>query len=148
MSLRTKLRGFTLWVNLRLQGPSPGLVLSNVVSELTRGTNLRDLLESITGCQCQKVDNFDKYDVPFISKLGYEILHLLHLLFLSSFHRLSRVQMVTRGEWTVDELRRCRLVTDRVARSLDSRMFASRDSNQVIFLLYYEYCINNIEIYG
>lgn len=43
-SLRTRIKGFTAWVNLRL-APS-GVFLNNVLEDLLKGKNMKILLES------------------------------------------------------------------------------------------------------
>lgn len=62
MSLRTRIRGFTHWVNLRLQGGPRNVVLTSVVSGILEGTTLVDLIQSLSGCTCEKLGSFDQYD--------------------------------------------------------------------------------------
>ena len=62
MSLRTRIRGFTHWVNLRLQGRPRKVVLTSVVSGILEGTTLVDLILSLSGCTCEKIGSFDQYD--------------------------------------------------------------------------------------
>lgn len=57
MSLRTRIRGFTAWVNMRLLPYSQ--LLSNVLMDLLTGTNMKLLIESITGRELQHLQSFD-----------------------------------------------------------------------------------------
>ncbi len=57
MSLRTKIKGMTSWVNLRL---SPyDQLMNNVVMDLLSGTNMKMLMQSLTGREFKKIQNFD-----------------------------------------------------------------------------------------
>ena len=57
MSLKTRIRGFTAWVNLRLR-PFDQL-LNNVLMDLLTGTNMKLLLESLTGRALRRLDSMD-----------------------------------------------------------------------------------------
>ena len=48
MSLRTRINGFTAWVNLRLS-PS-GHFMHNILTDLLKGYNMKVLLESKRQC--------------------------------------------------------------------------------------------------
>ena len=56
-SLRTRVRGFTAWVNLRLM-PYDQL-MNNVIMDLLTGTNMKYLMESMTGTTIGRFDSFD-----------------------------------------------------------------------------------------
>ncbi|XP_035681437.1 uncharacterized protein LOC118419201 [Branchiostoma floridae] len=97
MSLRTRINGFTAWVNLRLVSYS--LSISNVLSELLTGSHLKMLVQSFTGMQMKKLQSMDG---------------------------LTETQKLTRVEWAVTALKKsqvieeearvdCRLVTMRSA---------------------------------
>lgn len=57
MSLRTRINGLTAWVNLRLR-PFDQL-MNNVVMDLLTGTNMKMLLQSMTGRDLKKMKNLD-----------------------------------------------------------------------------------------
>ena len=57
MSLRTRVNGFTAWINLRLREYNASL--SNVMLDLMTGTNLKTLVESMTGREISNVQSFD-----------------------------------------------------------------------------------------
>lgn len=57
MSLRTRVNGFTAWINLRLREYDASL--SNVMLDLMNGTNLKTLVESMTGREINNVQSFD-----------------------------------------------------------------------------------------
>ncbi|CAL1541164.1 unnamed protein product [Lymnaea stagnalis] len=78
MSMRTKIRGMTAWVNFRLL-PYDHL-MSNVLMDLLTGTGMKYLVKSITGRDIQRVDNMDG---------------------------LTTQQVQTRVNWVVDELKKC-----------------------------------------
>ncbi|PIK38560.1 hypothetical protein BSL78_24599 [Apostichopus japonicus] len=76
MSLRTKVNGITAWVNLRLKGYD--LLLNNVLMDLMKGTNVKMLIQSLTGIDNKKLQSFDG---------------------------LTQQQKTTRVEWIVKELK-------------------------------------------
>lgn len=57
MSLRTRVNGFTAWINLRMK--EYNVSLSNVMLDLMNGTNLKTLIESMTGRDMANVQSFD-----------------------------------------------------------------------------------------
>ena len=57
MSLRTRIKGFTAWVNFRLK-PYDHL-MNNVVMDLLTGTNMKMLMQSMTGREMKRVQSFD-----------------------------------------------------------------------------------------
>ena len=72
MSLRTQIRGFTAWVNLRLK-PYDQL-LNNALMDLLSGTNMKMLIQSLTGHDFKKLQNFDGWVrdmIAELSKLNY-----------------------------------------------------------------------------
>lgn len=77
MSLRTRIKGFTAWVNLRLM-PYDHL-LNNVLMDLLSGTHMKYLVESITGYDIKRLESMDD---------------------------LSQQQKQTRVDWIVDELKK------------------------------------------
>ncbi|XP_060080381.1 uncharacterized protein LOC132559772 [Ylistrum balloti] len=85
MSMRTKINGYTAWVNLRLM-PYDHL-LNNALMDLLTGTHMKFLLESITGRDIKRLESFDD---------------------------LSQQQKQTRVEWVVDELKTCQVLPDDV----------------------------------
>ncbi|KAJ8299222.1 hypothetical protein KUTeg_023282 [Tegillarca granosa] len=86
MSLRTKIKGFTAWVNMRLMPYNH--LLSNVLMDILSGTHMKFLVESLTGRDIKRLESFDG---------------------------LSQQQKQTRVEWIVEELKKCNLVPDDVA---------------------------------
>lgn len=85
MSLKTKIRGYTSWVNLRLK-PYDKL-MNNVLMDLMTGTNLKHLVESLIGKSPSNVDSFDQ---------------------------LTQQQKITRIEWLVNELKKFKVLQDDV----------------------------------
>lgn len=76
MSLRTRINGFTAWVNLRLA--STGNFMHNILTDLLKGYTMKVLLESMTGRPLEKLQSFDN---------------------------LTQQQKTTRVEWIVKELK-------------------------------------------
>lgn len=81
MSLRTRINGFTAWVNLRLS--ATGHFMHNVLIDLLKGYNMKVLLESMTGRPFEK---------------------------LQSFEGLTQQQKTTRVEWIVKELKSTQII--------------------------------------
>ncbi|KAL9965900.1 hypothetical protein ACROYT_G029758 [Oculina patagonica] len=81
MSLRTRINGFTAWVNLRLS-PS-GHFMHNILTDLLKGYNMKVLLESLTGRPLEKLQSFDG---------------------------LTQQQKTTRVEWIVKELKHAKVI--------------------------------------
>lgn len=81
MSLRTRINGFTAWVNLRLT-PS-GHFMHNILTDLLKGYNMKVLLESLTGKPLEKLQSFDG---------------------------LTQQQRMTRVEWIVKELKHAKII--------------------------------------
>ncbi|XP_013397902.1 uncharacterized protein LOC106164510 [Lingula anatina] len=105
MSLKTRIHGFTAWVNLRLKPYD--ILMNNVIMDLLTGTNLKLLVESMTGREMKNVKSFDG---------------------------LTQQQKITRAEWVVKELKACKLVPEDVY--VDARLFAMRGADQVFDLLW------------
>ncbi|CAH3191429.1 unnamed protein product [Porites evermanni] len=82
MSLRTRINGFTAWVNLRLS-PS-GHFMHNILTDLLKGYNMKVLLESLTGKPLEKLQSFDG---------------------------LTQQQKTTRVEWIVKELKHAKIIS-------------------------------------
>ena len=59
MSLRTRINGFTAWVNLRLTPYNQ--LLNNVLMDLLTGTHMKYFVESFTGRDLKKLENMDGY---------------------------------------------------------------------------------------
>ena len=59
MSLKTRIRGYTAWVNLRLK-PYDQLI-NNVTMDILAGTNLKYLLHSLTGRELKRLESCDGY---------------------------------------------------------------------------------------
>ena len=59
MSLRSKTHGYTAWVNMRLLPYNQSL--NNVLMDLLQGTNMKYLIESMTGHNWNKLDTFEKF---------------------------------------------------------------------------------------
>jgi hypothetical protein len=57
--MKTRIRGFTAWVNLRLKHTGTDLILNNILMDLLTGTNIKVLIESITGRDLKKLQSFD-----------------------------------------------------------------------------------------
>ncbi|XP_071830490.1 uncharacterized protein [Apostichopus japonicus] len=105
MSLRTKVNGITAWVNLRLKGYD--LLLNNVLMDLMKGTNVKMLIQSLTGIDNKKLQSFDG---------------------------LTQQQKTTRVEWIVKELKESGVIPDDMY--VDCRLFAMRHADHVFDLLW------------
>ncbi|XP_022088281.1 uncharacterized protein LOC110977993 isoform X2 [Acanthaster planci] len=105
MSLRTRINGFTSWVNLRLKPYN--MLMNNVIMDLLKGTNLKMLLQSMTGIDNKKLQNFDG---------------------------MTQQQKTTRVEWIVKELKESEVIPDDVF--VDCRLFAMRHADHVFDLLW------------
>lgn len=57
MSMRTRIRGMTAWVNLRLMPYNQ--LMSNVLMDMLSGTGMKYLIESITGRELGRLDSMD-----------------------------------------------------------------------------------------
>ena len=57
MSLRTRVNGFTAWINLRMRDFD--ISLGDVMLDLMSGTNMKVLVESMTGKEMTTVQTFD-----------------------------------------------------------------------------------------
>ena len=58
MTIKTRVHGYTAWINMRLLPFEKSL--SNVLMDLLRGTNMKTLLESYTGETNEKFQSFEK----------------------------------------------------------------------------------------
>ena len=58
MTLRGKIHGYTAWVNMRLLPYNHAL--SNVIVDLLQGTNIKVLIEILTGHQWEKLQSLEK----------------------------------------------------------------------------------------
>ncbi|CAH1786443.1 unnamed protein product [Owenia fusiformis] len=105
MSLRTRIRGFTAWVNLRLKAHDH--LMNNVLMDLMTGTNMKELVESMTGRDFKQLQSFDG---------------------------LSQMQKITRVEWILRELQTCNIVPGDMF--IDARLFAMRSADQIFELLW------------
>jgi hypothetical protein len=72
----SRIHGFTSWINMRLMPFEQGL--SNILTDLMKGTNMKLLLQSVTGTTTEKIQSFEK---------------------------LSSEQIRTRCEWAVKHLK-------------------------------------------
>ncbi|PVD34056.1 hypothetical protein C0Q70_05318 [Pomacea canaliculata] len=81
MSLRTRIRGFTAWINLKLMPYNH--LMNNVLMDLLSGTNMKYLVESFTGRDLKRLENMDG---------------------------LTQQQCQTRIDWVLDELKRCNIL--------------------------------------
>nr|XP_054761374.1 uncharacterized protein LOC129267773 [Lytechinus pictus] len=105
MSLRTRMNGFTAWVNLRLN--KYDMLLKNVLMDLLGGTNMKMLLQSMTGIDNKKLQSFDG---------------------------LTHQQKATRMEWIVKELKENEVIPGDIF--VDFRLFAMRHAEHVFDLLW------------
>ncbi|XP_076450581.1 uncharacterized protein LOC143286742 [Babylonia areolata] len=78
MSMRTRIRGLTAWVNLRLMPYNQ--LMNNVLMDLLSGTSMKYLVESITGRDLRRLESMDG---------------------------LSQQQCQTRVDWVLEELKKC-----------------------------------------
>ncbi|CAF0731036.1 unnamed protein product [Didymodactylos carnosus] len=81
--------------------------LSNILTDLMTGTNMKFLLESVTGQSSEKIQTFDK---------------------------LTTEQIRTRCDWAVKELKENQIIPDDI--QVDTRLFAVRSAKHVFDLLW------------
>ncbi|CAK8680159.1 unnamed protein product [Clavelina lepadiformis] len=105
MSLRTRINGFTAWINLRLI-PYDSL-LNNVLTDLTKGFHIQQLLHSLTGKTLKKLQSLDG---------------------------LTQAQKMSRVEWLVEELKKSEIIPDDVR--IDCRLVAMKVGDHVFDLLW------------
>ncbi|XP_077994506.1 uncharacterized protein LOC144448226 [Glandiceps talaboti] len=105
MSMKTKINGFTAWVNLRLMPYN--LLMNNVLMDLLKGTNMKMLIESLTGVENKRIQSFDD---------------------------LTQQQKVTRVEWIIQQLKETDVLPEDVF--VDCRLFAMRHADHVFDLLW------------
>ena len=55
--MRTRIRGLTAWVNLRLMPYNQ--LMNNVLMDLLSGTSMKYLVESITGRDLKRLESMD-----------------------------------------------------------------------------------------
>jgi hypothetical protein len=72
----SRVHGFTSWINMRLMPFDEAL--NNILTDLMKGTNMKMLLQSVTGTTWEKIQSFEK---------------------------LSHEQIRTRCEWAVKHLK-------------------------------------------
>lgn len=58
MTIRTRIHGYTSWINVRLLPFERSL--NNILMDLLRGTNMKIILESFTGEKNEKFQSFEK----------------------------------------------------------------------------------------
>lgn len=76
--MRTRIRGMTAWVNLRLMPYNQ--LMNNVLMDLLSGTSMKYLIESLTGRNLKQLESMDG---------------------------LTQQQCQTRVDWVLDELKNC-----------------------------------------
>ncbi|CAF1627636.1 unnamed protein product [Adineta ricciae] len=101
----SRIHGFTSWVNMRLLPYDKGL--GNVLLDLMKGTNMKMLLQSVTGTTTEKIQSFEK---------------------------LTTEQIRTRCEWAVKHLKEHQVIPEGVY--VDSQLFAVRNAKHVFDLLW------------
>lgn len=80
MSLRTKINGFTAWVNLRLTPYNQ--LLNNVLMDLLSGTHMKFFVESFTGRDLKRLENMDGYVIWIYACFCQHSFCLFFLFFL------------------------------------------------------------------
>ncbi|CAF2762566.1 unnamed protein product [Rotaria sp. Silwood2] len=101
----SRIHGFTSWINMRLMPFEQGL--SNILTDLMKGTNMKMLLQSVTGTTTEKIQSFEK---------------------------LSPEQIRTRCEWAVKHLKEHQVIPEDV--HIDARLFAVRSAKHVFDLIW------------
>ncbi|CAF3574213.1 unnamed protein product, partial [Rotaria sordida] len=101
----SRIHGFTSWINMRLMPFEQGL--NNILTDLMKGTNMKMLLQSVTGTTTEKIQSFEK---------------------------LSPEQIRTRCEWAVKHLKEHQVIPEDV--HVDARLFAVRSAKHVFDLLW------------
>ena len=102
MSYQTKINGFTVWANHRLQsmGHDP---MANILADFMKGYNLKLLVESLTGRPLHKIKTFDG---------------------------LRDGQRETRIQWLIDECKTCGVIDEQ--RKLHSRLISIKSFEHVM----------------
>ncbi|CAF1939436.1 unnamed protein product [Rotaria magnacalcarata] len=101
----SRIHGFTSWINMRLMPFEQGL--NHILTDLMKGTNMKMLLQSVTGTTTEKIQSFEK---------------------------LSPEQIRTRCEWAVKHLKEHQVIPEDV--QVDARLFAVRSAKHVFDLLW------------
>ncbi|UJR35409.1 hypothetical protein I4U23_028166 [Adineta vaga] len=101
----SRIHGFTSWINMRLLPFEKGL--GNILTDLMKGTNMKMLLQSVTGTTTEKIQSFEK---------------------------LTPEQIRTRCEWAVKHLKEHQVIPEDV--QVDARLFAVRSAKHVFELLW------------
>ena len=71
----SRIRGFTSWINMRLMPFEHGL--NNVILDLMKGTNMKMLLQSVTGTTTEKIQSFEKLSIEQIrTRCEWAVKHL------------------------------------------------------------------------
>ena len=71
----TRIHGLTSWVNMRLLPYDKGL--GNVLIELMKGTNMKMLLQSVTGTTTEKIQSFERLTIEQIrTRCEWAVKHL------------------------------------------------------------------------
>ena len=71
----SRIHGFTSWINMRLLPFEQGL--NNVLSDLMKGTNMKMLLQSVTGTTTEKIQSFEKLSPEQIrTRCEWAVTHL------------------------------------------------------------------------
>jgi hypothetical protein len=128
----SRIHGFTSWINMRLLPFEQGL--SHVLTDLMKGTNMKMLLQSVTGTTTEKIQSFEK---------------------------LSQEQIRTRCEWAVKHLKEqsvfvfSKLIIERLKEffvfssqvipndvHVDARLFAVRSAKTVCIQI----CIETMKL--
>jgi hypothetical protein len=71
----SRIHGFTSWINMRLMPFEQGL--SNILTDLMQGTNMKMLLQSVTGTTTEKIQTFEKLSPEQIrTRCDWAVKHL------------------------------------------------------------------------
>lgn len=71
----SRIHGFTSWINMRLLPFEKGL--GNVLADLMKGTNMKMLLQSVTGTTTEKIQSFEKLTAEQIrTRCEWAVKHL------------------------------------------------------------------------
>jgi hypothetical protein len=87
----SRIHGFTSWINMRLMPFEQGL--SNILTDLMQGTNMKMLLQSVTGTTTERIQSFEKLSPEQIrTRCEWAVKHLKEQYV--SFYRNELVEII------------------------------------------------------
>lgn len=103
----SRIHGFTSWINMRLLPFEQGL--NNILLDLMKGTNMKMLLQSVTGTTTEKIQSFEKLSPEQIrTRCEWAVKHLKE-----QYERSRKDDLIARAFILVKSyLKMCKLMRD------------------------------------